>query len=106
MGITGTSAKTLLRHILDNPSSTSLPLSTLIDQLSLRAFSSTDNSSLATLCESAIDALPREAEAARKGNEKVVMRLVGWVMKESKGTADARAVASQLKEMLLPSKTT
>lgn len=99
----GTSAKTLLRHILDHPDCTSIPVSELIDQLSLRAVSS-DAASLLDLCQRAIDALPREASSARKGNEKVIMRLVGYVMKESRGTADARAVVAELRDLLLPPK--
>lgn len=100
--LTGTSAKTLLRHILDHPSSLTAPLSDLIDELSLRA-TAPDDSSLRLLCQKAINALPKEAESARRGNEKVVMRLVGWAMKESKGTADARAVADVLRSILSPS---
>lgn len=58
--------------------------------------------SLRQLCEDAIAASPKEAEAVRKGKEKVIMRLVGNVMKESRGRADAKAVADMLKELLLP----
>jgi aspartyl-tRNA(Asn)/glutamyl-tRNA(Gln) amidotransferase subunit B len=97
----GTSAKTLLRHILDNPTTISIPFQTLIDLLSLRAVSSSNSDSLRALCQAAIDALPREVEAARKGNDRVIMRLVGHVMKASRGTVDARAVGKSLRDMLL-----
>lgn len=78
-------------------------MSELIDRLSLRAASS-GAASLRELCQRAINALPREANSARKGNEKVIMRLVGYVMKESRGTADAQAVAAELRNLLLPLK--
>ena len=58
--------------------------------------------SLKQLCEDAIAASPQEAEAVRKGKEKVIMRLVGHIMKESRGRADAKAARDMLKELLLP----
>jgi len=97
--LTGTSAKTLLRHILQTR--TQIPLTQLIDEMCLRTASST---SLKSLCEAAISALPRESDVIRKGNEKVVMKLVGHVMKASRGTANARAAADMLREILLPPK--
>ncbi|KAF9509879.1 hypothetical protein BS47DRAFT_1300924 [Hydnum rufescens UP504] len=97
--LTGTSAKTLLRHILQTR--TQIPLTQLIDEMSLRTASST---SLKSLCEAAVSALPRESDVIRKGNEKVVMKLVGHVMKASRGTANARAAADMLREILLPPK--
>ncbi|KAF8318159.1 glutamyl-tRNA amidotransferase [Clavulina sp. PMI_390] len=101
--LTGTSAKTLLRHILDTPSALTTPLQTLVDELSLRAATSTSDSSLLrALCEAACAALPAEVESVKKGKEKAIMRLVGWVMKESKGTADAKTAQKMLKEMLVP----
>jgi aspartyl-tRNA(Asn)/glutamyl-tRNA(Gln) amidotransferase subunit B len=44
--------------------------------------------------------LPREVEKVRKGNDKVVMRLVGEVMKVSKGAADARAAHDLLLQLI------
>ena len=58
--------------------------------------------SLRQLCEDTIAVSPQEAEAVRKGKEKVIMRLVGHVMKESRGRADAKAARDMLKELLLP----
>jgi aspartyl-tRNA(Asn)/glutamyl-tRNA(Gln) amidotransferase subunit B len=51
-------------------------------------------------CQQAIQALPREAELVRKGNDKVVMKMIGYVMKISGGRVDAKAVGKTLKEAL------
>lgn len=58
---------------------------------------------LRALCEGAVAALPQEAAAVRMGNEKVIMKLVGRVMKESRGRADATAAAALFREMLVHS---
>jgi aspartyl-tRNA(Asn)/glutamyl-tRNA(Gln) amidotransferase subunit B len=53
------------------------------------------------LCQSAIAQLPGEAESVRNGKDKVVMRLVGQVMKDSRGTADARKAREVLLSLLV-----
>ncbi|KAG8958450.1 hypothetical protein FRC00_002735 [Tulasnella sp. 408] len=96
--ITGTSAKTLIRHIFNSPPGTG-PLSSvskLVDDLGLRATSA----DLQSLCEQAISLLSEEADLVRKGNEKVLMKIVGQVMKLSKGTADGKAARALLHKML------
>lgn len=57
---------------------------------------------LAELCQTVIDRLPAEAERVRQGNAKVVMRLVGELMKESKGTADAKKARELFIQLLKP----
>lgn len=91
----GTSAKTLIRHILDTKTSKSI--SELVEELSLRA---SPSDSLAFQCRAAINALPQASEAVRKGNQRVLMKLVGYVMKHSRGTANARDATEILKQML------
>ncbi|KAF8317016.1 Glutamyl-tRNA amidotransferase B subunit [Cantharellus anzutake] len=93
--LTGTSAKTLIRHILNTK--TTKPVAVLVQELSLQASSP---ESLEKLCQNAIDALPQESEAVRKGNQRVLMKLVGRVMKHSRGTANAKDAAATLKQML------
>ena len=51
-------------------------------------------------CLNAIEALPEQAIAARKGNTNVLNRLVGHVMKTSRGRADAKAARSLLQKLL------
>lgn len=96
--ITGTSAKTLIRHFFNSPASTEpfSSMSKLVDELGLRATSS----DLQSLCEKAVELLPQEAELVQKGNEKVLMKIVGQVMRLSKGTADGKAARALLQEML------
>lgn len=53
-------------------------------------------------CNEAIEALPEEANVVRNGNVKVLNKLVGLVMKKSKGRADAQAVHARLKSILIP----
>jgi aspartyl-tRNA(Asn)/glutamyl-tRNA(Gln) amidotransferase subunit B len=68
--------------------------------------SSTSSYELEQLCKEAIDALPEEAEVVRKcqGNgskSNVINKIVGRVMKSSRGRADARAVRVLLEKMIL-----
>ncbi|GJE84861.1 glutamyl-tRNA amidotransferase B subunit [Phanerochaete sordida] len=95
--ITGPAGKTILRHIINN-SSTATP-SALAAELSLLAGEDVD-ASLKKWCEAAIQALPKEAEVVRRGNKNVVNKLVGHVMKSSRGAADAKAAKSMLEDML------
>jgi aspartyl-tRNA(Asn)/glutamyl-tRNA(Gln) amidotransferase subunit B len=77
--------------------------SKLAVDLSLAALSENSSSdSLKRLCDDAIATLPEEADVVRKGNERVIMKLVGRVMKDSRGRADAKATTEMLKELLLP----
>ncbi|KAJ1308346.1 hypothetical protein OPQ81_004056 [Rhizoctonia solani] len=94
--ITGTSGKLLMRHLIETGSE--LPLSQIIDELGLRAASSP--SELAALCRTAISLLPKESELVAQGNDKVLMKVVGQVMRLSKGTADARAAREELLRQL------
>lgn len=58
------------------------------------------NGALEALCADAIKALPQEAALVRAGKDKVVMRLVGEVMKRAKGRADAKAAKERLLAMV------
>ncbi|KAJ6620817.1 Glutamyl-tRNA amidotransferase B subunit [Mycena sp. CBHHK59/15] len=91
--ITGTSGKLLLRHMLADPSSSSTP--TEIAR-SLSLLSSSSDSDLADLCAAAIAALPAEASAFRDGHRNVLNKILGWVMKESRGRADSKAAREHL----------
>lgn len=95
--ITGTSGKSLMRHILATRTTT-MP-STLAQELSLLA-SPADDSNLEAWCAEAIAALPEEADAARRGNANVVNKIVGRVMKASRGTANAQSVKAMLLKLL------
>ncbi|ORY78007.1 GatB/GatE catalytic domain-domain-containing protein [Leucosporidium creatinivorum] len=100
--LTGTSAKSLLRTFLSSPPSTRPSLDSLIASNATTpspADGSADEA-LNALCADVIEALPVEAAKVRAGQEKVLMRMVGEVMKRSKGRADAKKVGERLKELL------
>lgn len=55
---------------------------------------------LTTLCREIMQDLPVECDKVRNGNEKVVMRLVGEVMKRAKGRADAQLARKVFLDLL------
>ncbi len=59
-----------------------------------------DSSELEAMVDAAIEAEPEAAEQVRSGNQKAIGRLVGAVMKESKGRADGGAVTKLIHERL------
>lgn len=61
---------------------------------------------LEELCKAVIEKLPKEVESIRKGKVNVIMRLVGQVMKDSKGTADAKKAREILVKLIEESKIT
>jgi aspartyl-tRNA(Asn)/glutamyl-tRNA(Gln) amidotransferase subunit B len=59
-----------------------------------------DSSELEGIVDRAIEAEPEAAEQVRQGNDKAIGRIVGAVMKESKGRADGGTVTKLIKERL------
>jgi len=109
--VTGTSGKFLLKHMLTNLNSHTP--TQLAQELQLSALSSTPDSSwqsasisspqseLQSLCEAAIQALPSEVAAFQAGNKNVLNKIVGYVMKQSRGRADAKVVRTLVEEIVL-----
>lgn len=100
----GTTGKTVIKHLISTsiPSSSSSPsLSSILDQLGLGTSSS--SADLQTTCQEVIKALPGVAMSIKKGNEKPVMRLVGEVMKRSKGRADPKEARKVLLDLIASS---
>lgn len=91
-----------MKHMVDNPNAKSPK--DLARELSLLALDD-NNDLIDNLCQSAIDALPEEAEVIRKGNTRVLNKLVGQVMRSSKGRANAQVIQNRLREMLLGKET-
>lgn len=54
------------------------------------------------ICIAGVEELPEEAELVRRGNSRVLMKLVGRVMKLSRGRADAQQVRKYLENILKP----
>ncbi|KIJ13270.1 hypothetical protein PAXINDRAFT_170551 [Paxillus involutus ATCC 200175] len=96
--VTGTSGKTLLRHIIAHRSTAS-PL-TLAQELTLVAIPDDGGALVKKWCSEAIEALPEEADKVRQGNLKVMNRVVGKVMQLSGGRANAGDVRRVLEELL------
>jgi len=87
--------------LLDRPTiATDTDVKDIAGQMGLLASPESAEDELRALCQSVIEKLPAEAESVRQGKAKVVMRLVGQVMKESKGTADAKKARELLLSML------
>ena len=59
-----------------------------------------DSSELEGIVDRAIESEPEAAEQVRQGNDKAIGRIVGAVMKESKGRADGGTVTKLIKERL------
>jgi len=91
----GTSGRNILRHILQTK--TTVSVSQLIDELSLRTV---DSTFVEALCDEAIRRFPEEAESIRGGKKNILMKLVGFVMKASRGSADPRLTRRILEQKL------
>jgi len=59
-----------------------------------------DENTLVALCKNAIDAMPNAVNDYKSGKEKALMALLGNVMKNSRGRADAPSVTQKLKELI------
>lgn len=59
-----------------------------------------DTGALEEMAKKAIEALPQAAEDVRNGEMKAIGALVGFIMKESKGSANPKAVNEILKKLL------
>ena len=99
--------------MLDNPSQTSTrqiaadldltALSTVPSKSSphmLTSAPATGSSELYVLCGEAIRSLPDEVVAVKKGNKNVLNKIVGRVMKDSRGRADANVVKLLLEDLI------
>lgn len=93
----GTSAKTLLRTFLASPAPTPELLAELLVKHQTPA---TSTGELEAMCREVVESLPKEAEKVRQGQGKVVMRLVGEVMKRSGGKVDAKKAGEVLRGIL------
>lgn len=76
--------------------------SKLANDMALLVITDSD-ATLRAWCMEAIDALPDEAQRARAGHANVLNRLLGHVMKISRGRADAKATRKLLMHILKPS---
>lgn len=97
--------------MLANPSSrrpreiaTELQLIALTTSSSFQSKTSADSSAISeleVLCRSAISDLPSEVAALRAGNKNVLNKIVGCVMKKSRGRADATAARALVDKLVM-----
>lgn len=59
-----------------------------------------DESALLELCKNAVESNPKAVEDYKNGKEKAIKALVGNVMKNSRGKADAAAAEAKIKEII------
>jgi aspartyl-tRNA(Asn)/glutamyl-tRNA(Gln) amidotransferase subunit B len=95
----GTAAKEILRHIVRTGSGDDIP--TIQQSLQLGVLNDDD---IFRLCLAGVEELPEEAELVRRGNSRVLMKLVGRVMKLSRGRADAQQIRKFLADDILKPK--
>jgi aspartyl-tRNA(Asn)/glutamyl-tRNA(Gln) amidotransferase subunit B len=95
---TGTTGKSIIRHLIATPPSRLSNLGAILKELGLDA--SAQSGDLEQTCRDVVNGLPDVAAAIRKGNEKPVMKLVGEVMKRSKGRADPKEARRILLDIL------
>ncbi len=82
--------------MIDNPSpATPTELGRLLGLLAMR-----EDSYLEQLCIRAITDMPKEADAARRGVPNVINKLLGRVMRSSKGTTDPQSVRRMLEKLI------
>ena len=95
--VTGTNAKAIFKFLLDNPSSRSLHLEDILEELEIAPADSFD---LEAACRAAIEALPAVAKDVQAGQMKAIGRLIGDVMKRSGGAADAKRAKEVVLDLL------
>ena len=115
--VTGTTAKSVVADLLsssqhdgknehvitlaalrDTAQTTSTPVLELLRQKELLALATEED--LLPLVQSALERLPDEVAQVKKGNVKVAMRIVGQVMKDANGRADAKLVHQTILQQL------
>ena len=84
--------------MLDHPSSKAP--TELAEHLGLLAVRGDDF--LERLCVQAINDMPEEADAVRRGAPNVINKLLGRIMKSSKGTVDPQSVQRIFQRLLSP----
>lgn len=86
-----------LKSILDEMLETGKPLEELLTSEDMNRMT---ESELHDMCSRAIELCPKAAEDYKNGKDKAIMVLVGTVMRNSKGRADAQNAREYLKKLL------
>lgn len=86
-------AKTTLEKMLD----TGKKASELISESDMGGL---DDEALTALCRQAIEQNPNAVNDIKNGKQKAMGALLGFIMKQSRGKADASAAQNKLKELI------
>ncbi len=86
-------AKSALEKMLDSGS----PITAFVSSEDMAGL---DENTLTEYCQNAISAMPNAVSDYKGGKEKALMALLGNVMKQSRGRADAASVTAKLKELI------
>ena len=86
-------AKTALEKMLD----TGKPVTKFVSESDMAGL---DDATLTEYCQNAISAMPAAVADYKSGKEKALMAVLGNVMKQSRGRADAGSVMTKLKELI------
>ena len=71
------------------------------DYISESDMAGLDENALTELCQQAIDANPKAVEDYKNGKEKAIKAMVGFVMKNSRGRADATKAEEKIKSLIV-----
>ena len=86
-------AKSTLEKMLDNGKGA-------LEFISESDMGGIDENALIELCKAAVEGNPKAVEDFKNGKEKAIKALVGNVMKNSRGKADAMAAEAKIKELI------
>ena len=86
-------AKTALEKMLD----TGKPVTEFVSEADMAGL---DDATLTEMCQNAINAMQAAVNDYKSGKEKALMAVLGNVMKQSRGRADAPTVIAKLKELI------
>lgn len=102
--MTRSSAKLLLRHMLISPTNESVKESArkmdLLVATKDKPLSPGIDEALRDVCMRAIDAFPSEVAAIRSGSKNAVNKLIGWIMRETKGKTNAKQAKEMIEQLL------
>lgn len=90
-------AKAIVAHFVKSPSTPAGDLASIMAHLGLVM---AEKPNLEDVCQQAVAAQPKAAEAVRAGKEAAVARIVGEVMKRTQGAANAQEARELLLRML------
>lgn len=86
-------AKSTLEKMLDEGKNAT-------DYISESDMGGLDENALADLCKQAVEANPKAVEDYKSGKEKAIKAMVGFVMKNSRGRADAALAEQKIKDLI------